>query len=135
MDFETRIAQYRQLRDIIKADDDAHKKRMEPKRKVLDQLGDMLLSMLNQSKQESAATTAGTAYKTRKVSATIADATAFKRHVIGTEDWDLIDWRANKTATEQFVKDNKAPPPGINYQEMFKVGVRKPGSTTEEDDT
>lgn len=133
MDFQTRIAQYRQLRDIIKAEDEAHKKRMEDKRKVLDMLGDIILSMLNQTGQKSAATDAGTAYITKKVSATIADAAAFKRHVIGAEDWDLIDWRANKTATEQFVKDNNAPPPGINYSEMNKVGVRKPGSTTEED--
>lgn len=134
MDFEKRITQYRQLRDMIKAEDEAHKKRMEVKRKALDTLGDIILSMLNQTGQESAKTAAGTAYVTNKVSATIADAAAFKRHVIGAEAWDLIDWRANKTAVEEFVKENNDAPPGVNYSKMRKVGVRKPGSTTEEDE-
>lgn len=133
MDFEKRIAQYRQLRDMIEAEDKAHEEKMKPKRAVLETLSGILLSMLNQSGQQSANTAAGTAYITEKVSATIADAAAFKRHVIGAEAWDLIDWRANKIAVKEFVAEVKDAPPGINYSVMRTVGVRKPTTTTEEE--
>jgi hypothetical protein len=125
--FEDRVMQYRTLRDMIKEKEKALEEELAPMKQVLDQLGGVLLQMLNQTGQEAARTKAGTVYITEKVSATLADADAFRRHVIGAEQWDLLDWRCNKTAVKDFVKDNEAAPPGVNYSVIRIVGVRAPG--------
>src|SRR3954467_14938567 len=102
--FEDRVTQYRTLREMIKEKEKALEEELAPMKQVLEQLGDVLLQMLNKSGQEAARTKAGTVYITNKVSATIADADMFRRHVIGAEQWDLLDWRCNKTAVKDFVQ-------------------------------
>lgn len=67
----------------------------------------------------------GTAYKKLTTSVTVADAREFRRHVIGSEDWDLIDWRANKTAVNELVEKGEALPPGVNYSSFLTVGIRR----------
>lgn len=126
MDFEKMISDYRAVRDQIKKLDEEHEAFMADRRKLLDWLGDALLRMLNATGQDSAKTKNGTAYITTRVSATIADGDAFRRHVIGTESWDLIDWRANKTAVKEFIDENKTEPPGVNVSFLRTVGVRAP---------
>lgn len=125
MDFEKRVDQYVRLRDLIKAEDDAHKEKMALKRDMLQKLNNLLLDMLQQTKQDSAATSFGTVYRKTKKSATIADAGLFRRHVIGGEHFDLIDWRANVTAVAQWIEENHEPPPGVNYSTSVDVGVRR----------
>jgi hypothetical protein len=76
---------------------------------------------------ESFKTEHGTAFTKTETSVTVADATEFKRHVIGTEDWGLIDFRANKTAVKEFVENNEGLlPPGVNMTQTAIVQVRKP---------
>lgn len=73
----------------------------------------------------------GTAFKTTKVSVSTSkggDALAFRRHVIGTEDWDLVDWRPNRTAIKAMVARGENPGDiGVNYSEFETVGVRRKG--------
>lgn len=123
--FEHRVTQYVKLRDKIREKEEAHKAEMKPFKDALEQLNGMLLDMLMKTGQDSAKTAAGTAYRKTKRSATIADGDAFRRHVIGTQDYDLIDWRANVKAVEAWVNENHEPPPGINYTTVFDVGVRR----------
>src|SRR5215210_2277437 len=130
--FEKRIGQYVKLRDMIKEKEEAHKEELKPYREALDTLNNMLLGMLKETGQDSAKTVFGTAYRKVKRSATIADGDAFRRHVIGSEDWSLIDWRANVKAVEEFVKENHEAPPGVNYSTMFDVGVRRQNGNNEE---
>lgn len=127
-DFEKRISQYRQIRDKIDTLKEEHKAQLAPYEEAKEQLGAYLLSMLNQTGQTSARTKAGTAFISKDSSATIADAAAFRRHVIGSEAWDLVDWRANKTSVTALVKETGEPPPGVNYSTVYKVGVRKPSN-------
>lgn len=125
-DLEKRIDQYVRLRDKIKEIKDRHKAELKPFNEGLDMLGAMLLDHLNRTKQDSAnARSAGTAYRTKRQSATIADADAFRRHVIGTESWDLLDWKANATAVATFLEENKTLPPGVNYSVRDEIGVRR----------
>ena len=56
---------------------------------------------------------------------TIADGREFRRHVIGGEQWDLADWRANKTAVNDLVEQGEPLPPGINRSAFYKVGIRR----------
>lgn len=67
----------------------------------------------------------GTAFRKRIVSVTVGDMQAFQRHVIGTEAWELADWKANKTEVTKLVDDGQEPPPGVNFNAMAGVGIRK----------
>jgi len=127
VNFEQLIGAYVTIRDWIAEQNRQHEERIEKRKAQLEALNEILLKALNATHQQAAPTKAGTAYKKRWSSATVADKEAFRRHVIGTEDWDLIDWRANKTAVDKTVEENKEPPPGINYSWGFNVGVRRPG--------
>jgi hypothetical protein len=124
-DFNTRVSQYVALRDLIKAQDDAHKKAMKPAKETLEQLNAVLLAHLNQVGANSAATDNGTVYRTEKKSASLADGKAFMDYVIAAGAWDLLDRKANVTAVEEFIKGNNAPPPGVNFSSTYIVGVRR----------
>jgi hypothetical protein len=125
VDFETRVAQYVQLRDLIDKEEQEFKERIAPKKEMLSVLNNLLLHMLKSTGQDSAVTKAGTAYRKVKKSATLADAALFKQHVITHQSWELLDWRANVTAVAEVVENTKAPPPGVNYQTVIDVGVRR----------
>jgi anaerobic glycerol-3-phosphate dehydrogenase len=93
--------------------------------KAQKQLNSVLLSHLNGANAESMSTEHGTAYKSEKKSASIADPQAFMDFVIANAAWDLLDREVNVTATEEFVKSHNAPPPGVNYSSTFVAGVRR----------
>jgi hypothetical protein len=124
-DIEVRVAQYVKLRDMIKEKDDAHKKTMEKPKLVLEQLNSLLLDHLNQIGGNSVATNSGTVYRTEKKSAPLADPQAFLDFVIANNAYDLLDRKANVTAVTEFIKENNAPPPGVNFSSTFVVGVRR----------
>lgn len=124
-DVNVRIAQYVALRDKIKALDDAHKKKMEPFREMLDQIGGLLLTHLQTVGGDSIATPSGTVYKTVKNSATIKDGKAFFDFVTQNNEWDLLDKKANVTAVMEFIEQHKATPPGVNFSAVITVGVRR----------
>lgn len=125
--FEHRLVQYRKLEAKIKELADEHKKRMEPFSDAREKLRAHLLDMLNKSGQDSAKTTAGTVYKTTKQSASLDNPEQFKRHVIGSENWDLLDWKANITAVMDFALQNEGQlPPGVKITQKLDIGVRAP---------
>lgn len=119
------VSRYVKLRDTIKAADDAHKKKTEVARAYLEKLNGKLLEKLNEVGGESVKTASGTAYRTTRRSASIADGDVFRSFIIDNGHFDLVDWRANAVAVDDFIKDNGVSPPGINYSETFTVGVRR----------
>jgi hypothetical protein len=98
---------------------------MKPLRETLESLNSVLLSHLNDMGGNSIATDAGTAYRTEKKSASLADSEAFMDYVIANQAFDLLDRKANVTAVEEHIKENDAPPPGVNFSSTFVVGVRR----------
>jgi len=135
MDFETRIRHYRFVRDEIKKLDEEHESFMKERRALLSWLGSDLLNMLNATGQDSAKTKEGTAYITTQVSATLRDAEEFRRFVIDGQRWDMLDWRANKTAVKDWVAEHQNEPPGVAYNPVRVVGVRAPTKKQKEDPT
>src|SRR3982751_774705 len=95
VDFESLIFAYVTIRDYIQKKNEEHEAFLAGRKQQLEMLNQFLLKALKATGQDSAKTKAGTAYRKSFVSVTVADKEAFRRHVIGTEDWDLIDWRAN----------------------------------------
>jgi hypothetical protein len=122
---EERIEQYVKLRDHIKKLDDAHKESMAPFREGLEKLNAILLHHLNTIGVDSAKSGSGTVYKTNKESVSLEDPSAFMRHVIGTENWDLLERKANLTACKAFAEENVTMPPGVKFSSTAVVGVRR----------
>lgn len=119
------VSQYIKLRDKIKEADDAHKKKTEQARAYLDLLNGKLLERLNTLGGESVKTAHGTVYRTTRRSASIADGDTFRQYVIDNEGFDLVDWRANANAVDDFIKEHGVQPPGVNFSTAFTVGVRR----------
>jgi hypothetical protein len=92
----------------------------------MQELHDALLDQLNRMGSESIKSKVGTAFKQLNTSVTTADGAEFRRHIIGLEAWDLVDWRPNKTAVNDLVAAGEPLPPGINRATFFTVKVRSP---------
>lgn len=125
MDIEKRVKQYIQLRDLIKKEDDEHKAKMKPKRELLERLNGVLLEHLHSINGDSVRTEGGTVYRTEKKSASLADPAAFMDYVLTTQNFDLLDRKANVTAVADFIAEHNAPPPGVNFSISHLVGVRR----------
>lgn len=122
---DTRVEQYIKLRDRIKEIETRHKEELKPFKDTLEKLNSVILQHLTQVGGESIRTSAGTAYVTEKKSASLADPQAFMEYVIGNDAWDLLDRKANVSAVADYINENNAPPPGVNYSSTFVVGVRR----------
>jgi hypothetical protein len=103
-----------------------HKEELRPYNDMIEMLENGFLRHLNDTKTDNSSVKGiGTLYRSTKRSATIADAAAFRRHVIGAEDWDLVDWRANAPQVHAFIEKNETIPPGVNFSVVSEVNVRK----------
>lgn len=67
----------------------------------------------------------GTAYKSTRSSATVADWDAFLDHVKDNDAWEMLERRVNKTAVEQFKSVDGDLPPGVNWSETQVVNFRR----------
>lgn len=119
------VEQMVKTRDKLKEADDAHKERTKVARDYKERLEAALLAKLNEVGGESVKTAHGTVYRTTRRSATIADGDVFRQFVIGNEAFDLVDWKANANACDDFIKNEGTPPPGVNFTTAFTVGVRR----------
>jgi hypothetical protein len=127
--FETRLVQYRQLEAKIDAMEEEHKARVMPFKEAREKLRALMLKMLHDSGQDSAKTAVGTVYRLTRTSVSLDDPTEFRRHVIGSENWDLIDWKANKSAVADYATMNEGQlPPGVKVTQMLDIGVRAPAA-------
>jgi len=122
---ETLVAEYVVLRDMIKAKETEQKLELKPLKDTLEQMNSDLLENLNLVGGNSIATDSGTVYRTEKKSASLADPKAFMDFVLENEAFDLLDRKANVTAVAEFIKENNAPPPGVNFSSTYVVGVRR----------
>lgn len=131
-DLDAQIKQYIEVRDTLKAFDDQVATARKPWSTMLDQLGGAIQRFLDAHSLENVATASGTAYKSSRTSASLADPAAFMNYVIENRAYDLLDRRANATAVKAFVEQHKQLPPGVNLSTVETLGVRrKSGSTPE----
>jgi hypothetical protein len=71
-------------------------------------------------------TPSGTVYKKESTSVTVADPREFRRHIIGAEDWEALEWRVAKTVINDRVAAGEPIPPGVNRSVTDGVGFRRP---------
>lgn len=74
---------------------------------------------------ESVKTCAGTAYKSVRSSASVADWESFFDFVRGNEAWGLLEHRASKAAVEEHKNSFGELPPGLNWREEIVINVRR----------
>jgi hypothetical protein len=120
-----RIQQLFALRAKVSEIKARHDAELKPYASTLLKLQDVVLSDLQESGQDSSKVRGvGTVFKKVTDSATIADKDAFRRHVIGSQDYDLVDMKANTPAIRAHIKSEGSPPPGINFSSFASLGVR-----------
>lgn len=117
------VIKLRDKRDQIKAQ---HKKELEPIEGQLEILNNALLQIMDAVGTDSVKERGvGTAYKTLKTSASVADPVLFKEFLDSTGEWDLADIRAAKKNIETYRNEHGALPPGINWSATYDVGVQR----------
>lgn len=120
------IEEFIKLRDQKKVADETYKAWCKQNYDdQMDKIESWLLDQLNKLGLDNFAAPSGTAYKKLTTSVTVADQREFQRHVIGSEQWELADWRANKTVIGDMVEKGEQLPPGVNYSSFFTVGIRR----------
>ena len=67
----------------------------------------------------------GTAYRSTRSAATVADWDSFLDHVQNHDAWELLERRVSKAAVEQFKSVNDDLPPGVNWSESQVVNFRR----------
>jgi len=130
------VALYIKCRDWIKAEKKKYEASIAAKKQAMEVIEGKLQTLLTNTGQIRGACKTGTFYVTTRYSASIGDKTTFKRHVIGTEDWDLIDFKANVEAVRDFVKETGTPAEeiGVKLTQFAKIGVRRPGASDNDDE-
>lgn len=72
-----------------------------------------ILKYILDTGQKSANTEYGGVHWKEKVTYRVEDKEEYRRHVIGTEQWELLSWAAASVACEEFTKEHGEPPPGL----------------------
>jgi len=124
------VGKLRALEATIAQIEQENEDKLKPYKDMALKLRASLLDFLNVTNQQNSKTINGTIYKSERSSCSIEDKTAFQNHVIGTEKWELLDWRANVTATKDYLNTNKELPPGVKLNSMIVLGVLAPRKKT-----
>lgn len=119
------VSLYIKLRDEkaqLKAEFDAQ---VAPLQEKMDKLEAKLLEVLEKTGMDSVKTEFGTAYKTVRSTASIADRSAFMDFIKSHEEWGLLEVRVSKAGVEQYRSANDDIPPGVNLREERVVNIRR----------
>jgi hypothetical protein len=119
------VAKYVQLRDKKAEYKGEYEAKVAKIEETLGKIECKLLEVFEQTGMDSVKTEFGTAYKSVRSSASVADRDAFMAYVKANDEWQLVDIRAAKTAVEQFKDVNNDLPPGVNWREERVVNFRR----------
>jgi hypothetical protein len=112
-DLGERIKQVREIEDYIDKEQAALDQKLELHHKFVEAGRAEILQFLNQTNQKSANTEFGGCHWKPKITYRVEDKDTFRRHVIGSEAWELITWASAPSNCEAFTEEHKMPPPGL----------------------
>ncbi len=125
-DLDKRISQYIWARDQLAKIDAKWEKERQEIVDVKARLEGVIHQFLTDNNiTGSIKTKSGTAYISRKWSASLSDPKAFIDYVVNTGQFDLLERRASVTAVKQFVEDNKFLPAGCSLSSHPSLRVRR----------
>jgi hypothetical protein len=122
------VDNYIKLRDRKRELEAAAKEQVAPFIKLMGEIETQLLAYMQQTGVDSVATPGGTAYQSTVPRATIKDGAAFREWVINNDEFDLVDWKANPRAVQEYIANSRGQtPPGVNASTFTTVRFRRPG--------
>lgn len=116
---------YIALRDDIAREKADYEQSVVDKKVKQDKIEAILLRRFEESGDEAVKTKFGTAYKSTKNTASVADWDALLDYVKREEAWELLTRSVSKTVVEQFVAANDDLPPGVNWRSEVVIGFRR----------
>lgn len=122
---EELVEKYIELRDTKSKMSSDYKAKVAVLDKVLDKIEAELLSQFGDLGMESVRTKSGTAYKSTRTSATVADWDYTLDFIQKHELWNMLERRVSKQAVEQYKEEHGDLPPGINWREEITINVRR----------
>ena len=125
MDIQQMVELYIKLRDRRKERKAAYEAEDLKDKGYQEKIELKLMTFFNESGGDSVKTSAGTAYKTTRTSATVEDWPTALEFIKSHEAWDMLEHKVSKTFVEEYIKDNEAVPPGVNISRQFTVNVRR----------
>lgn len=124
VDVEGCVALYLELRDRIAAIKAELIEKTKPLNAAKERLDGILLKHLQDQGAQNIKTASGTVYQRIAASAPIKDKKAFREFVIANEQFDMLDWKANKVQVRTYMEENQTDVPGINFTATLTIGVR-----------
>ncbi len=123
---DKRVAQLLQIRAKRKALKEEAAKKDLPFAEIERLVSDTIMEQIKALGVDSAKTSEGTVFLSSKRTAALADADAFMKFVISTQQFELLDRKANTTAVTDYLKEHDELPPGVNYSVFQTLNVRSP---------
>ena len=128
INLEKRIAQLRALRAKMDEFEKAHVAFMSPYEQAKKALEGALMKWLLDRKIKTTNTAAGNITWVDNTTYPIEDKLAFREFIIENQEWDMLDWKANKTVVSDFVEAHKGEiPPGLRPNPHPHLRVSGPG--------
>lgn len=121
------VEAYISTRDEIDRLEKELAEKIKPLKEVQEKREAWMLNQLNQSGAQNMKTLHGTAYVNLKESVTVADWDAVKSWVIEGERWEYLEHRISKQSVLEYMGEKRTvpPPPGVSYQSIRTVSVRR----------
>lgn len=119
------VEKYIRLREIKAKLKAKHDEEMAPVNDGMKLIEATLLTEFERNGAESIKTKAGTAYRSTRTSATVADWDEVLTYIRDNGLWELLERRVSKEAVKEFVEQNADLPPGVNWREEVTLGVRR----------
>lgn len=92
---------------------------------MMDKIEAVLLKTFDEAGIESVKTAAGTAYRSTRTQASVADWDVFLAFIQQQGAWEMLERRCSKSAVEQYKSANDDLPPGLNWREERVVNIRR----------
>lgn len=126
-DVAKRVADFIEVRDLLKEMDDKHDAARKYLSDTLVMLQGWFQSVLDQTNSSSIKTDSGTIHNTTKVTASVADVAVFMDFIKAHDAWELLDKKANAPAVRDWIEAHPGNiVPGVNLTQHTTVGVRRP---------
>lgn len=125
MDITTLVEKYLKIRDKKAELKAKFTKDTEALDHALEVAENAILAFFNEHGMDSASCANGTAYKSTRTSATVADWDAALEFIKTGERWEMLERRVSKAAVEAYVESEGDLPPGVNWKADVTINVRR----------
>jgi hypothetical protein len=122
---ESVVEKYIKLRDLKSEIANEAKAKIAKLEDHMSKMEAALLAAFEEAGMESVRTKSGTAYRSTRASATVADWDAVLGFVRENEMWTMLERRVSKDAVVQYRHEHNDLPPGVNWREEITVNVRR----------